>query len=431
MAPPSIVGASTTRFVCDGIAREAAAIRFDAELLAERLKSTRPRRVALCSAQVDVVVAALTACEAVGVELMLLRRMPDADTTLVAWEVDAVLREDLSLVKTGATGEGSSEFAILLTTSGTTGAPKVARHSLQRLLGRVSLPNVGGTPPTWLLTYHPASFAGLQVTLASLAGGGTLVSSARGSVADLAAVALAGGVTHISATPTFWRAFLMALGPAASHLPLRQATLGGEAVDQAILDRLATVFPAAGIAHIYASTEAGALFAVRDRRAGFPSRWLDEMVDEVSLRIKDGILEVQSPRAMRGYLSGTGLDPLTDDGWLNTRDKVVLRGDRVLFLGRQDSVINVGGANVSPDEVEAVLLRASGVIDARVSGIRNPLSGHVVCAELVLDSGYDPDSTRREVLALARRELEPYQVPRLVQIVKSIEYSESGKKCRK
>jgi hypothetical protein len=46
---------------------------------------------------------------------------------------------------------------------------------------------------------------------------------------------------------------------------------------------------------------------------------------------------------MHGYLGGNAGNVLTSDGWLNTRDRVELQGDRVLFLG-QDSVINVGGA---------------------------------------------------------------------------------------
>jgi hypothetical protein len=42
-------------------------------------------------------------------------------------------------------------------------------------------------------------------------------------------------------------------------IPLKQITIGGEAVDQVTLDMLRGVFPAARITHIYASTEAGAL----------------------------------------------------------------------------------------------------------------------------------------------------------------------------
>ena len=59
-------------------------------------------------------------------------------------------------------------------------------------------------------------------------------------------------MTHVSGTPTLWRALLVALGSKAATLPLRQITLGGEAVDQAILDRLANLYPGASITHIYA-----------------------------------------------------------------------------------------------------------------------------------------------------------------------------------
>src|SRR5262245_11190332 len=97
-------------------------------------------------------------------------------------------------------------------------------------------------PPTWLLAYHPATFAGMQVLLTALAGGGRLVATGDQSSAALARASLAHDVTHVSGTPTFWRAFLVALGENATRLPIKRITLGGEAVDQAILDRLATLY---------------------------------------------------------------------------------------------------------------------------------------------------------------------------------------------
>jgi hypothetical protein len=116
-------------------------------------------------------------------------------------------------------------------------------------------------------------------------------------VGTFAEVALVRKPTHVSGKPTFWRGFLLALGARAGEVPLACATLGGEAVDQGTLDRIAHAFPGVAIGHIYAATEAGALFAVRDGKAGFPADWLESGVDGVTLRIVDGMFEVSSPRA--------------------------------------------------------------------------------------------------------------------------------------
>ena len=81
-----------------------------------------------------------------------------------------------------------------------------------------------------------------------------------------------------------------------------QITLGGEAVDQDLLDRLHAAFPHARLTHIYASTEMGVCFSVRDGKAGFPADYLSDRSLPCQLRIaSDGELEIRSKRAMVGY----------------------------------------------------------------------------------------------------------------------------------
>ncbi|MEW6048669.1 MAG: AMP-binding protein, partial [Bacillota bacterium] len=216
--------------------------------------------------------------------------------------VDATIGEELNVSPVPAAKVALPDASVLLTTSGTTGTPKVVRHSLHRLLGRVRLPKDGALPCRWLLTFHPGSFAGIQVLLTAILSGSELFAFSEPSATKLAEAAARYEVTHISGTPTFWRAFRIALGENAGEVPLQQITLGGEVADQPTLDMLAASFHGARISHIYATTEAGALFAVTDGRAGFPARWLECGVEGVRLRISDGVLEVLSPRSMEGYV---------------------------------------------------------------------------------------------------------------------------------
>jgi acyl-CoA synthetase (AMP-forming)/AMP-acid ligase II len=272
----------------------------DADRLAKTLVECRASRVSVVSLRADTLISVLLACERAGCELLLLRDWPGDQSLLwKLWGVDTVLSEAFEVTRLAAPGGTPAGFGVLLSTSGTTGVPKIALHKPDRLMGLVRRLRLVQAAPTWLLTYHPATFAGVQVLLTALAGGGRLVTTSDYSVLPIARAAAAHGVTHVSATPTFWRAFLMALGEEKARLPLQQITLGGEAVDQATLDHLVALYPSTSIIHIYASTEAGALFAVRDRRAGFPSSWLGKTVEGVALRIRNGMLEVLSPRARR------------------------------------------------------------------------------------------------------------------------------------
>jgi acyl-coenzyme A synthetase/AMP-(fatty) acid ligase len=142
------------------------------------------------------------------------------------------------------------------------------------------------------------------------------------------------------------------------------------------------------------------------------------------------MLEVRSPRAMEGYVTSTGRPALTEDGWLLTHDLVEERGDRVVFLGRADTLINVGGAKVSPDEIESLLLTVPGVAEVRVSGAANPISGQVITADVILSPGSDKESVRRAITTRARAELAPFKVPRVIRFVDVIAHSAAGKKSR-
>ncbi|CAO3435926.1 AMP-binding protein [Azospirillum endophyticum] len=319
-------------------------------------------------------------------------------------------------------------FSVTLESSGTTGTPKRLCHDFARLRGR--LRGVAEEGARWLLTYDPGAFAGLQVMLTAAAAGALLVAvpetdpsrdrPADGPIAGLAQAARRHAVTHVSGTPSFWRAFLMALGEA--ELPLDVVTLGGEAADQPLLDRLAGRFPHARLRHIYASTEAGALFAVADGRAGFPAAWLDEAPDGLALRIADGVLEVRSPRAATGVIDR--------QGWLSTGDFVELQGDRVLFAGRLDGLVNVGGVKVAPEVAERRLLAVDGVADAAVFAVPNPITGHLLTATIVPEPGAD-ESSLRGALRDATADLPPAARPRALTFAAHIPLSAAGKKSRK
>ncbi len=305
--------------------------------------------------------------------------------------------------------------SVWLQTSGTTGTPKWSGYALNDLKARIA-PGKGDRA-RWLLTFHPAAFAGVQVILSAMMGGHALVSPRLdATVADMARVAVANDVTHISGTPTFWRAFLMALGD--QPLDLRGVTLGGEAADQAILDALKVRFPNAALRHIYATTEAGTVFTVSDGRAGFPRNWLYEPLKGLKLTLSDhDTLRIENPRASAQARAGI---------W-DTGDVVEMVGDRVLFRGRTDSMVNVGGVKVFPETVEAHILASPWVQEARVTAKPNPITGAILIADIVLKPlpGDHEAEIRAHIAALPRA-----QRPASLRFVEAIETGATGKKVR-
>ncbi|WP_214000072.1 AMP-binding protein [Arsukibacterium sp.] len=169
-----------------------------------------------------------------------------------------------------------------LATSGTTGTPKWIGHSLAQLTKTVNT-KASSSQLCWGLVYQPFRFAGLQVVLQSLLSGACLIDASDGDIEQRLDMLVQAGVTALSATPSLWRQFLFSSKVTALHL--QQLTLGGEIVDQPLLNRLKQLFPQAQLRHIYASTEAGVAFAVSDGQAGFPRRYLTRAIMICSLRL--------------------------------------------------------------------------------------------------------------------------------------------------
>ena len=321
----------------------------------------------------------------------------------------------------------------LMTTSGTTGLPKIVPHdlaSLSRSTVRFTPRPGSGLPadgPVWGLLYDPTRFAGMQVVLQALLGGGRLVAvDTDRPLADQVAQLAAEGCTHLSATPTLWRRMLMV--PGRDALSLRQVTLGGEIADQPTLNALRAAFPDARLTHIYASTEAGVGFSVIDGRAGFPAAFLDAAPGGVRMRIRDDILWLRPPSsALTPGLRGIEVDA---EGFVRSGDMVRVEDDRVVFLGRENGLINIGGVKVPPERVEAVIKDIEGVAQVLVSAKRSPVTGALVVAEVELAPGADKAGTKARILEACRARLEREAVPAILRFVDGFQTNAAGKLVR-
>lgn len=319
-------------------------------------------------------------------------------------------------------------------TSGTTGTPKLISHTLESLTRSIQRNTTIGQELIWGLCFDLNRFAGLQVFLQAMLGGSSIAMAGDlRSLENQSELYRQAGVNALSATPSQWRRFLMS--GVLDDLPLRILTLGGEPADDLVLRELRQRFPGARLTHIYASTEAGVCFAVKDGRAGFPASWVrTEKVESYESEqagaapppalavTEDGELLVELPT--EGDHS-----PAAFPGFLGTGDLVERRGDRYYFLGRKNGAINVGGLKVQPSEVEQVLLRHESVGLAAVAGRRNPIMGQVVEAWVVLKSPLrmDEGMARDRILAHCREHLDSYKVPAALHLVEDLELNASGK----
>jgi acyl-CoA synthetase (AMP-forming)/AMP-acid ligase II len=271
------------------------------------------------------------------------------------------------------------------------------------------------------LLYEASRFAGVQVVLHALLGGGKLLAiDLQKSFADQVAELAAGGCTHLSATAAMWRKLLML--PAAAGLSLQQITLGGDVADARTLQALAATFPEARIRHIYASTELGIGFSVNDGMPGFPADWLEQREAFPWLKICDGVLWARPSGPRGGGLRCDG------EGYICTGDRVEVIGNRILFAGRVDSTTNVGGIKISMEAVEHAVRQHADVLDCRVTARPSPVMGSVLALE-VMPRKVNADSValQRELRSWCRDRLRREARPATISIIIDLPRNGAGK----
>jgi len=322
----------------------------------------------------------------------------------------------------------------VLLTSGTTGRPKMVVHTLSSLIGAIEERVVRASPVVWSTFYDIRRYGGLQIFLRAVLTGGSLVLSSAGeATADFLIRAGAHKVTHISGTPSHWRRGLMS--PAAGRIAPQYVRLSGEIADQSILDHLRSFYPQAVVAHAFASTEAGVAFEVRDGLAGVPASLIEQRSGDVEIKVEGGSLRIRSSRIAAGYMGDERKILAGPDGFVDTGDILELRGDRYYFAGRRDGVINVGGMKIHPEEVEAVINRHPRVRMSLVRTRKNPITGALVVADVVLktephSAGEPVSKLEDEILQLCRQVLPRHKVPAAIKFVRDLALETTGKMVR-
>ena len=125
------------------------------------------------------------------------------------------------------------------------------------------------------------------------------------------------------------------------------------------------------------------------------------------------------------------------DEFVDTGDLVELHAGRYYFRGRRGGIINVGGLKVFPEEVESVLNADPRVRMSLVRSRRNPITGAIVVADVVLadeshtaGDAHSIEHVTSDLLEACRRALPAHKVPAMLRIVPALELTAAGKLVR-
>lgn len=302
--------------------------------------------------------------------------------------------------------------ALFFRTSGTTQESRFVSISFEAV-EKKSMGKQSTEPLIWGHFYDNSRIASHNVVAHALSAGDKVAErwGTASTVSQLAFYKLV-NVNAISLTPSLAKQ-LIGLEQF-NELDLKQITLGGEITDQTLINRLKVAFPQSRISHVYATTETGSLFSVSDGIAGFPASMLGRPIGNgrYAIHIDHGFLVIKDIASGETWESGDSVDLETESG-------------RVVFTGRQQQVVKVGGRKVYLEKVKSAICRNPGVIDAVVYSVSNPFLGNTVEADVWLNSENAEDRLR--LLSSLGEQLEKWEKPVRVNWVKNIELSLNGK----
>lgn len=354
--------------------------------------------------------------------------------------------------------QDADRVAVLLHTSGTSGEPKAAvlrnRHLTSYVVGSVDYFAAGADEATLASVppYHIASISGM---LTAIYGGRRLVQLASFDPHRWVDVARAESITHAMTVPTMLARILDVLDPATGGdglgVPtLRHLSYGGGRMPVPVIERALNLLPGTDFVNAYGLTETSSSIAILNpedhrtalastdpalrQRLGSVGRPLPTV--EITVRDEEG---AQVPAGVRGEIwvrgeqvSGEYLHHSDgpDDGWFPTNDGGWFDDEGYLYVdGRLDDVVVRGGENLSPGEIEDVLLEHPAVREAAVVGVPDDEWGEVVAAVVVPHE--DAMVAPAELSDFVVSRLRSSRRPAIVELRTELPLTETGKILRR
>ncbi|TXS95838.1 acyl--CoA ligase [Parahaliea maris] len=346
--------------------------------------------------------------------------------------------------------------AVKLFTSGTTGKPKAAllrhAHLLSYILGSVEFAGAG-EEQAQLVAVPPYHIAGISAFLSSIYAGRRIVLLPNFDPEQWLYLAHSESITNAFVVPTMLVRIVDHLEEHPEFdVPARLASMayGGGKMPEAVIRRAMTLFPATDFTNAYGLTETSSTICLldpEDHRSALLSddaevrRRLTSVgrpLPGIELQIRDlegnplltgeaGEVYVKGDQVSGEYEEKT---VISGDGWFPTRDAGYVDNGGYLFLsGRADDVIVRGGENISPGEVEDVLLKHPAVSDACVVGMQSEDWGEEVAAVVVIKPWLKVSVDQLQMYVQQR--LRSSRVPKQILFHEELPYNETGKLLRR
>jgi acyl-CoA synthetase (AMP-forming)/AMP-acid ligase II len=296
---------------------------------------------------------------------------------------------------------------MVLYTSGTTGRPKGVLHthnSLHALIAQIRQHWLV-EPGDKFLVPSPISHIGGSIYAfeSPLLLGSTAVLMERWDADDAVRIMLAERCTHMAGATPFLQQLLEACERAGTRLPdLKAFICGGASVPPSLIRRAREYFQKAVVTRVYGSTEVpvttvGATLASEiaaaadtDGRRGFAEL---KLVNHGAARASEGEVHARGPQMLVGYLHPEDeAASFDEEGYFRTGDLARMQDEQYLVVtGRAKDIIIRNGENISPKEVEDILVSHPQIAEIAIVGVPDARTGERACAVIVAKGKDRPD----------------------------------------
>ena len=351
------------------------------------------------------------------------------------------------------------DVGVLLFTSGTTGTPKAAvlrhRHLVSYIVSSVEFMSAQEDDAA-LVCVPPYHVAGIAAALSSVYAGRRVVQLANFSADAWIETARSEHITTAFVVPTMLARIVAALeGESTAGMPhLQSLSYGGGKMPLSVIESAMALFPDTDFTNAYGLTETSSTITVLgpdEHRAAMAAT--DDAVRRrlvsvgvplpgVEIEIRDdegnalpagerGEIHVRGEQVSGEYEDrGSTVDAA---GWFPTRDAGFRDDEGYLYLdGRADDVIVRGGENMSPGEIEDVLLEHEAVADAAVIGVPSEEWGEAVAGVVVAKAQIAAnDQLVTDLQDWVRTRMRSSRVPERIEFWSELPYNETGKLLRR
>lgn len=293
---------------------------------------------------------------------------------------------------------------MILYTSGTTGRPKGVLHShnsIHALICQIREHWLVERGDKFLVPSPVAHIGGsIYAFEGPLLLGTTAVLMDRWNADDAVRLLDAEACTHMAGATPFLQQILTAAEHAKTRVPsLKVFVCGGASVPPSLIRRAAAYFERAVVTRVYGSTEVpittvGAADAVHgantDGRAGIAEI---KLIDHSAATAGEGEILARGPQMLVGYLHPEDdTESFDSQGYFRTGDLARWVDDTYLVVtGRAKDIIIRNGENISPKEVEDILIGHPEISEVAIIGLPDPRTGERACAVIVPKSAPGPD----------------------------------------